>query len=507
VDSTVAEGTVTQDAAVADDAAAAPPARPLFDWVGVIGTGQSLSVGATSTAMSTTQPFHNLKLVDGGPAPSYPIDGAGAPRWATAPLIEPIRSGLTGSGPGYDDGQYPNNVTGESPHTGMASALTALFAAHGGAQEYVSVHTVVGWSGHCLVHLNKAGGKRAYPASLAEARVLTNLASAAGKRLGYGGVVLTHGECDADNPAYGAGLWTLWQDYNTDLKAITGQTQDVVLFVSQQSTEGAGDHASSAIQAWQAGVAHPGQIVCVGPKYQYAYSNDDLHFQAPDYYRLGEKYAEVFDLVVNQGVAWKPLQPRKIERAGAVLTITFDVPDPPLAWDEHLAPPHQTVHTAWARGRGFEVEDATGAPLTIDDATIRGDAVVLTLAAAPAGPLTVAYAVTQDAAGVLGGNDLGMHGQLRDSDDLVAYDAEILDVNVTAGSPAVTSTASNGFAHRTAHDRVVAGDLPADTIVKSLDSPGRLTLSAGWGGATGTARLAVHHDMHNYGVQFAMTVP
>ena len=45
---------------------------------------------------------------------------------------------------------------------------------------------------------------------------------------------------------------------------------------------------------------------------------------------FGEKHAEVFDLVVNQGVAWKPLQPKNIARAGAVLTIDFDVPNPPL---------------------------------------------------------------------------------------------------------------------------------------------------------------------------------
>ena len=41
-----------------------------YDWVGVIGTGQSLSVGCGSTAaINTTQPYHNLKLQDAGPDP------------------------------------------------------------------------------------------------------------------------------------------------------------------------------------------------------------------------------------------------------------------------------------------------------------------------------------------------------------------------------------------------------------------------------------------------------
>ena len=38
--------------------------RPPFDWVGIIGTGQSLSTGCGTAAVSTTQPFHNLKLFD-----------------------------------------------------------------------------------------------------------------------------------------------------------------------------------------------------------------------------------------------------------------------------------------------------------------------------------------------------------------------------------------------------------------------------------------------------------
>jgi hypothetical protein len=483
-------------------------APPPFDWVGVIGTGQSLSIGATSTAMSTSQPFHNLKLVDNGPAPKYPIDGSGAPVWATTPLIEPTRTGITGTGAGYTDGQYPNNTVGETPHSGMANALTALYAAHGGTQEYVSAHSVVGWSGHCLTDINKEGGQRAYPASLVETQQFAKLAQAAGKTYGVGGIIMTHGECDATNPAYGAGLFTLWQDYNTDLKQITGQTRDVVMLVSQQSTEGVNNYANSAVQVWQAGVQHPGQIVCVGPKYQYAYSPDNLHFQAPGYYRLGEKYAEVFDAIVNRGVAWKPLQPNKIDRNGAVLTISFDVPSPPLAWDEHISMPHQTANTAWAAGRGFEVADANGAPLAIQSVAIDGATVVLTLAAAPTGALTVAYALTQDGSGLQGGTDLGMRGQLRDSDELIAQDAETIEANVTAGSPVITSVTAGGFAHRAAHDLVIAdGSLPADTIVQTFTTASQLTLSANWAGNSGTAQLAIHHDLHNYCVQFAMAVP
>jgi hypothetical protein len=488
--------------------ASLPPLKSPFDWVGVVGTGQSLSIGATAQNMSKTQPFKNLKLVDTGPDPKYPIAAnTGTPQWATTPLIEPIRSNSAGMGAGYNDGQYPNNMSGESPHSGMANTLSAFWTARGGVGDYVTAHSVVGWSGHCLSDINKDGGKRAYPATLNEALVWKDLAAKATKTFGYGGIILTHGECDAGNAGYGAGLYKLWQDYNTDLKAITGQMQDIVLLISQQSTISSGA-GGSAVQVWQAGVAHPGQIVCTGPKYQYQYSGDNLHFPAPGYERLGQKYAEVFDRIVNQKASWKPLQPNKISRAGAKITIDFDVPNPPLVWDAHIPPPHQAMNTEWAGGKGFEVKSAGGARLQITDAVIQGSSVVITLAADPgAGKVNVAYAITQEGTGNQGGTPLGMRGLLRDSDEFVGYDPEMLEGQMTQGSAAVASTAAGAFVRRAGRDIVTGTGVPADTIVTTHDSDDKLTLSAPWPNASGKVMLSYRHDERNYCVHFAMNEP
>jgi hypothetical protein len=494
------------DSAASDvDSGEPTPAKPPFDWVGVIGTGQSLSVGVTASAITTTQPFKNLKLVDRGPDPKYPIAAdAGTPMWATTPLVEPIRTNVPGTGPGYGDGQYPNNIYGETPHSGMANTLSAMWAARGGQGGYVTAHSVVGWSGRCLVDIDKAGGKRAYPASLNEARLWKGFAAASSKTFGYGGITLTHGECDASNSMYGAGLYRFWQDYNADLKAITGQQRDIVLLVSQQSTKATGA-GGSAVQVWQAGVAHPAQIVCTGPKYQYQYSSDFLHFPAPGYERLGQKYAEVFDLVVNRKVAWKPLQPNKVRRAGAAITVDLDVPNPPLVWDSHITPPHQTANTEWANGKGFEVTDASGTRLTISQVAIQGSSVVITLAADPGRAVTVGYALTQEGMDNQGGTNLGLRGLLRDSDEFVGWDAETIASKVTNGSPVVTSGAANGFVRRAGHDIVTGPGVPADTIVASHDNDGQITLSAPWTGAGGTVMLAFRHDERNYCVHFSMS--
>ncbi len=476
-----------------------------FDWVGVLGTGQSLSVGCCDTVvLSTTQPFKNLKLADTGPDPKYPVDGTGAPVWSAIPLTEPIRAPV----PGYgnctyppDNCQYPNNIfkTGETPHSGMANQLSASWRARG--SDYVTAHSVVGVGGSLLMYIQKGTGS--YKAGLSEAKAFTQLAKAAGKTYGVAAIVLTHGESDAGTADYGAGIYKLWQDYNVDLKAVTGQTRDVVMLGSQQSTTVA-KADSSAVQLWRDSVDHAGQIVCTGPKYQYAYL-DGLHMTAPSYVGLGEKYAEVFDLVVNQGVPWKPVGPTKISRAGAVITIDLDVPKPPLVWDDHIIASHQSDHTAWSKGRGFEVVDGAGADVAIASVATSGNSVVLTLAQAPSAGamLKVSYATVQDGTGFQGGT--GLHGQLRDSDDFVGYDAEKIQAQVTNGSPQIKGSAG-AFVRRAGRDIVAATGLAAATIVNTIMAD-TMTLSAPWTGPTGMAEIALHHNLYNYCVHFSMAVP
>jgi hypothetical protein len=486
-----------------------PPQAPPFDWVGVIGTGQSLAVGGGGTPqqqpISKAASYKNLKLVDSGPNPKYPIAmGSGAPVWSALPLSEPIRVDVPGQGLGYTDWQYPNNIQGETPHTAMASTLSALFKTRGAEGDYVTVHSVVGWAGRCLKDIDKQGTGRAYPASLNEARVWKQLAMAAGKSYGVGAVVLTHGECDASNVSYASGLYQLWSDYNTDLKSLTGQARDIVMLASQQSASDSGA-TGSAVQLWQASRQHPDQIMCVGPKYQYQYGPDKLHLPAAGYVRLGEKYAEVFDLVVNQKRAWKPLQPRKVSRSGATISVDFDVPNPPLVWDHHLSPSHQQQHVQWAAGKGFEVTGQNGAALTIASVAIQGSSVVITLSADPgATKVTVAYALTEDGGGAQAGTVQGMRGLLRDSDDFVGSDVEDIQLDVTQGSSAIKSAQAGGFLRRTAQDVLSGAGVPADSVVLARDSNDQLTLAAPWPAASGRITATFHHEQANYCVHFSM---
>jgi hypothetical protein len=475
---------------------------PPFDWMGIVGTGQSLSVGFTGTPLvSTTQPYNNLKLLDSGPDPKY--DGV-EDVYSLVPLVAPIRPMI----PGYPAYVYPNNIVGETPNESMGNQLSKTAGDLGGFA-YDSVHSVVGMSGQSITVIEKGGSGNSYAATLNEANAIKALADAAGKTFGYAAIILTHGETDWGDPTYADQIRQLWVDYNADLRAITGQNSMIPLLLTQQGTfpSSAGIQSQSTLAQWKLGVDYPGEILCVGPKYQYAYYPDHVHFDGVNYRRLGEKYAEVLARVALLGEAWKPLQPRSAARAGATITVELDVPDPPLAWEETISPPHQDGFTEWANGRGFEVEDESG-PLTIASVTLLASSVEITLEAVPTGQdLVVRYAMTQDVDGYTGGTDDARRGQLRDSDPFVGLDQETLDCGTTGGSALITAVTGAAFARRTVGDVVSGPGVPADTVVIAKASDDALTLSQAVSGPGGPAALSFHHDQRNYCVQFEIPVP
>lgn len=381
-----------------------------WDWNGIIGTGQSLAVGQNASAVaSTSQPYHNLKLYTDSLA--WPIDPAN-PELKLVPLVEPI--GRRGSG------GWPTNIAGETPHSAMANELTALVE-HQFKQDFVSVHTEVGENGRGMALIKKdaaitaRGNGHAFEGTLVETRAITRFAKEAGKSFGVGAITITHGESDSGNAQYESMLHQLWQDYNTDIPPITGQTGKILMIVSQQ--HGAqGNRSPSTIAQWKVGMDYPDDIVCSGPKYQYP-SGEGLHLTTEGYRELGEKYAQVYFERVLLGHHWLPLEPEKITRAGRTLTVQFHVPVAPMVWDATMDEPHQAT-AEWKNGKGFEVMSADGKKVAIDSVKIKNDTVVIKCAADPGANVRVSYALYQDGRTRMAKPYPGFAhwGMLRDSD-------------------------------------------------------------------------------------------
>lgn len=133
--------------AVAAGTANSKEARLPWDWTGIIGTGQSLSVGAHGLPiLSTNQPYHNLKLATAQlPWPIDPND----PHLALVPLAEPVGR----LAPQFPSG-WPENIDGETPHSAMANEITALVQSNLD-RDFVSVHVAVGEDGQGMIYLKK----------------------------------------------------------------------------------------------------------------------------------------------------------------------------------------------------------------------------------------------------------------------------------------------------------------------------------------------------------------
>jgi hypothetical protein len=425
-------------------------AKPNFDWVGVVGSGQSLSVGFTPPNLTKAY-YNNLMLKLGSTSfpgtgtqnPTAPVPGTTAKPWDTtmtdlamAPLVEPLRA----EGSGYPR-PYPINLWGETHHGAMAREITRFVTAATPSSDYVTVHTIVGESGKGMTALIKQTGNttgdegRAYAATLFEAGAITRLAKAAGKTYGVGVVVMTHGETDADPPnaAYKDQLIKLMSDYNTDIAAVTGQAYRIPMYINQQHAYPSGVASKGKrpdvnnVQ-WQLGVDHKDAFVCTGPKYQYqANSNGDgVHLSVQGVEMLGEKTAQVYYERAVLGHDWQPLQPTGVERSGRVVTVHFHVPVPPLNFDTTFDAP---AITEWKNGQGFELRSAS-ANITITSVEIVGNDVKITASSdLPTSGLFVGYALTSQGVQLKNHSKAVRWGMLRDSDTFAGATTQQVNPN------------------------------------------------------------------------------
>jgi hypothetical protein len=136
------------------------------------------------------------------------------------------------------------------------------------------------------------------------------------------------------------------------------------------------------------------------------------------YRTLGEKYAEVYYERAVLGRDWQPLQPTSVERSGRNVIVHYNVPVPPLNWDESLDKP---AIAAWVNGRGFELRGGSG-NITISTVAISGNSVIVTAGSdLPATGLIVGYALSSQGVQMTTASLGWRWGQLRDSDPFVGY--------------------------------------------------------------------------------------
>lgn len=173
-------------------------------------------------------------------------------------------------------------------------------------------------------------------------------------------------------------LEALYEDYNVDCKAVTGQNQDIVGLVQDQMD----NYRDLRIGLTQLKAHRQFSFhYLAGPRYHIPRAADDLHLINVGYYKLGEIHARAHNRVRDGG--WEPVHPWQITLDGTTVRVRFHVPVMPLVFDT------TTVPSVTDRGFSYhDTADPTAAgPMSAEivDVSIEADTVVLELDQAPAG--------------------------------------------------------------------------------------------------------------------------
>jgi hypothetical protein len=230
---------------------------------------------------------------------------------------------------------------------------------------------------------------------------LTNSA-ALGKSYAVPTVFWSQGERDyglaTSYASYLAQFKQLHTDLNTDIKAITGQPDNIKIIAYQAVYNSPSTVALAQLQATKENT----DILIAAPIYAMEKTSPgNVHLSARGSALLGAYYGLVHKRAVIDKKTWVPLQPVAVWRQGAILTVRFNVPTRPLALD--------TTLLSAAPNYGFSLVDDLGAGMTISSVSIAAPDTVRVVASAtiPAGA-KIRYAFVLNADGWNGGN-------LRDS--------------------------------------------------------------------------------------------
>lgn len=349
---------------------------------GVLMTGQSHSIGYNGyPALTTTQPYFNLKL----------------------------NSDYTKFTPLIEDRDVGDDYVGatESPMSSFANTITSLSS--GTTYQTAILNNAVG--GYAYSQLKK--GTSPYSNGITYLTTANTLSGALNRTFQVDAVVNIHGPADRTRANEYEGYLNEWQsDYQTDIKAITGQSANIPMFIDQSSNFVAyGTPTSDLVIAQLAADENNSNIYMVTPKYHLYYGPDWVHLTNESYRLLGEYFGKAVKRIVVEGESFVALTPAEQVRKDNVITVRFNVPEEPLAFD--------TTNVLSKTNYGFEFYDDSGSTPAITGVSLfENDSVRITLASTPTGATQkIRYAYTGTGGVKPGAMEAGAaRGNLRDSD-------------------------------------------------------------------------------------------
>lgn len=348
--------------------------------------GQSLAVGATSSALTTNREYDST---------GYTFRAIGS----EIPANTGISSGL------------------ESPLFGTLGFIKESLEKQDGvdylADNYQLIGYVNGESATSITqHLKSTAN---YNFGISALQAATNLSDLFGQQTSFQAFTWTQGNANSGMAVqtYVDHLKSIINDYNDDAKAITGQYNDVICITYQIPIRPiANAHLAASDQS--------SRIFCACPGYHFVFS-DGVHLVNTSYKHLGAYYGMVYKKVVIDKEDWQPLRPKSWNVRGNVIDIFFNKNG--LVFDTTIVPAQSNF--------GFRVNDSGGTAKTISSVQIVSSNVVrLTMAATVNAGDVFLYGVT-----ATGRSDsfTGLCGNLRDRQgDTLIYESDAGNTPINA---------------------------------------------------------------------------
>lgn len=350
--------------------------------------GQSLSVGATATTiLSTSQPYSN-KTFSTGPR----MDSAAT---SVIPLVEQFNNP---SSDGYDN-------RGETCCSGAANYASRAMMLENGIdpKDHVIFASTAGHGGYRIDQLEKgADWYNFFIEHVSEAKRLN------GEDYKVQVVCWVQGENDAVSSVqtsyevYRQKLLKLQSDASADIKAITGQT-DEVKFITYQMSYAARTWEKQALVQLHL-CQQSDKFLMATPMYHMPYAIDNIHLTNVGYKWLSAYFGRAYKQLVVDNRKPDFINPKVAQLIGDEIHINFDVPKVPLVLD--------TTTLALTTDHGFKVL-VNGSKATISNIATQEDKVILKISEPPTGEVKVRYALDYLGTGInlIG----GASGNLRDS--------------------------------------------------------------------------------------------
>lgn len=383
------------------------PQKPVAAEINhMLSYGESLSVGATATnILSTTQPYLNTTF-------GFTVGGTiyASPRMdVAATSIQPLREIF------YSPASDGGGNRGETHCSGAANYASLEFIRGGvSPQDHIIFASTAGYGGAKISDLAKGGA--IYP------RVLNHINKARELYAGKSHKAIFTPFIIGTNDAFYATSYLNFKntfqqvhfDFNADVKALTGQEEDV-LFAIVQISYGVRTQPQISKALWDLPQENE-NFLFVTPTYHLQHS-EGTHLTNIGYKRLGAYYGRAYAQYFLEGRFPDYIKPLSAMVEGNKVTLKFDVPTLPLQIDR--------TSLAITTDDGFKVylldddgliaKDSNGLDIVLPISTITAtnDTVILELGSLATNQILVRYAMDYLGTGL---NILnGASGNLRDS--------------------------------------------------------------------------------------------